>query len=656
MTSVTNPNGSPGLPKSADESPEMSLQNLSPEKTIERLEQQMYDALETYSNVHRGSGHFSMVTTRLYDRAREIVLEYLGLNKSKFTVIFCTSSRAKGIISQLEPRVYQLLSDSDLGLSLGVRALVVKKKVLPKGIPQQTGGGTARLMAKDWVVWAKAPARFEAGTPAIINVIGFCSALQLVMKFGKNTFSQPATAKNSAREIIHNDELIDYTGQELLDALRNKHIGRNVDVPTTEGKKTFINFDNSASTPTFEPIWEAFRQGWRFPEESRQELVSEVRLVCAKMFGAPESEYEFFFTSNTTEAINLAADNIGRERTGKTEPLILNTLLEHSSNDLPWRNIPDHSLITLSVDDKGFIDLTELEKTLNDYNKNHIYGNQWIKLVALSAASNVLGTCNNLADISRIVHKFGAELLVDAAQLIAHREVDMKSLDIDFLAFSAHKVYAPFGCGVLVARKNLLNFKPYELEQLQFSGEDNPGGIAALGKSLVLLQRIGMKVIRQKEKELTAQALYGLAKIPNLRIFGITDPESPHFEQRTGVIVFDLKGVIPTKTSRLLAQQGGIGTRSGCHCAHIIVKHLHNIGPGIERLQRLIVTLFPRIELPGLVRVSFGIENTVEEVEEFIRVMKKIAGKKPGSKGKAEIKPALQRFIEEKVSDVYPTR
>ncbi len=168
--------------------------------------------------------------------------------------------------------------------------------------------------------------------------------------------------------------------------------------------------------------------------------------------------YEVIFTSNATEAINLVAESLSRESEDGTEPVLINTLLEHSSNDLPWRMLPGYSLIRLYVDDEGFMDLKELEKLLSDYNQNGQHGKKRIKLVAVSGASNVLGVCNSLEEISRIVHSYGARLLVDAAQLIAHRKVDMEACGIDYLAFSAHKVYAPFGCGVLVARKGLLDF------------------------------------------------------------------------------------------------------------------------------------------------------------------------------------------------------
>ena len=141
---------------------------------------------------------------------------------------------------------------------------------------------------------------------------------------------------------------------------------------------------------------------------------------------------------------------------------------------------------------------------------------------------------NDLAAIARIVHRYGARLLVDGAQLVAHRKVDMDACGIDALAFSAHKVYAPFGSGALLVRKGLLSFGPVELERIQASGEENVGGIAALGKALVLLQRIGLDVIQEEEQALTRRALRGMAQVPGLTIYGIKDPDSR--ASRTGAV------------------------------------------------------------------------------------------------------------------------
>ena len=135
------------------------------------LERGVAAALETYSNVHRGSGHHSMVSTHLFEQARGMVLEHLGLSPRKFVVIFGTPRTADALMAQLEPGRYRTASSRDVGLPLGVRALAVERKALPRGTPFLTGGGTARLVGTDWVMWAAAPDRFEAGTPASFDVL-----------------------------------------------------------------------------------------------------------------------------------------------------------------------------------------------------------------------------------------------------------------------------------------------------------------------------------------------------------------------------------------------------------------------------------------------------------------------------------------------------
>jgi selenocysteine lyase/cysteine desulfurase len=649
--------------------------NDGPEAFTE-LERGVHAALETYANVHRGSGHNSLVSTHLYEQAGEIVLEYLGLEKGKYVVIFCTPRRAEALKAQLEPGSYRILSSQDLGLPLGVRALAVARKALPKGAPFQTGGGTARLVSPNWVIWAKAPDRFEAGTPAIVNVIAFAVALRFIQRVGKDAFRdavavQPANVqepagpeKRVAIEILYHDELEKYSGRELLDKLRQTLIGRSVRVPTAEGARPFINLDNAASTPTFEPIWDAVCRTWRRPGHVQNEIVQEVKSICADVLGAPTADYDVLFTSNTTEAINLVADSLHRESEPGNKSVVLNTLLEHNSNELPWRTIPGVSLIRVPVDDEGFLDLNELEALLRACNQEDQHGKSGtgssdgtsgsarVKLVAVSGASNVLGTCNDLAEISRIVHRYGARLLVDAAQLIAHRKVEVAGWGIDYLAFSAHKVYAPFGTGALLARKGLLRFSSSELELIRASGEENVGGVAALGKALVLLQRVGLDVIQEEEQALTGRALAGLAQIPGLKVYGVKDPDSPRFAQKGGVIAFDLGNILPSRVARALAERGGIGVRYGCHCAHLLIKRLVGISPLLERFQGLIVTLFPRVNLPGVARVSLGLENSEVDVDTLIQVLGGIA-RQPRARDARDVRQQMNDFTRAAARSVY---
>jgi selenocysteine lyase/cysteine desulfurase len=588
------------------------------------LEEGVYNALETYSNVHRGSGHYSMATTRLYDQARDIVLEYLGLKKRSYVVIFCTPARAIQLEKQLKTSDYMCLSSSDTGLSLGVKALAVRRKALPAGTPFQTGGGTARLVSPGWVVWARAPERHEAGTPMIINVIAFARALKILRKYGEDIFRSARKTNASVKEILYHDDLENYRGRDLINELRKNLIGKNI-VPTSEGRVPFINLDNGASTQTFIPVWKAVCQAWRLPVHEHEKIIEETRIICSEVFDAPLSEYDLIFTSNTTESINLVAEDIRDRHDQVTEPVILNTLLEHNSNDLPWRMIPGASLVRLSIDSQGFIDLNQLKDCLRDYNSTKIHGGKRIKLVAISGASNVLGVYNDLEVISQTVHSYGALLLVDAAQMVAHCSIAMQKTGIDYLAFSAHKVYAPFGTGVLIARKGLRDIVSERSKAIKESGEENIGGIAALGKIMVLLNRAGMDIIKEDERFLTAKILTGLNRVPGLTVYGIKDPSSPEFKRKGGVIAFSMKSPMPNKVARILAERGGIGVRYGCHCAHMLVKHLYNISPSLEKFQGMMVRLIPGIQLPGMVRISIGIGNNEEEIDKLLYLIHEIA-------------------------------
>ena len=597
-------------------------------EAFDELERGVHAALETYSNVHRGSGHYSLASTYMYEQARDIILEYLGLGKDKYIVIFCSPLRAEALKKRLGKGNFKSVSSRDIGIPLGVIALAVNRRALPEGTPFQTGGGTIKLVSPGWAIWADAPDRFEAGTPAIINVITFARALKLIRHYGNDAFCEAADEMLSACEILYHDDLEKYSGRELLDELRLKLIGRDVRVPTVAGDRPCINLDNGATTPTFTPVWDAVRRTWRQHVKVQHEIIHEVRSICAEVLDAPHADYDVIFTSNTTEAINLAAESMGRESGQDIEPVVLNTFLEHHSNELPWRMIPGISLVRLSVDVEGFINLDEMEKLLCAYNLKAQHGKKRIRLVAVNGASNVLGTFNDLAEISRITHRYGSQLLVDAAQLIAHRKLDVQELGIDYLAFSAHKIYAPFGIGALVVRKGLLNFSSAELKLIQSSGEENTVGIAALGKALVLLQRIGLDLVREEERTLTAQVLRGLAQIPGIVIYGVKDPDSPGFNRKGGVIVFSLHNVPHNVVSGELSGFGGIGVRNGCHCAHLLVKRMLNISPLRARLADLGMMLFPRFTskvLPGVVRISLGIENDEEDVKTLIQVLDEIA-------------------------------
>ncbi|MHA2494658.1 MAG: aminotransferase class V-fold PLP-dependent enzyme [Candidatus Hodarchaeales archaeon] len=600
------------------------------ERAFSELERSVHTALETYSNVHRGTGHNSLVTTLLYEKARDIVLQYLGLDKNDFVVIFCSPYGLRLLQAQLKSAKKSVVSSQAIGLPLGVRALVIERSTLSKAAPFHTGGGSIKIVMYGSVTWADVPGRFESGTPSIINIIAFVKALQGITRYGSEIFKSKLLEPSTAAEILYQDEFVQHKGEELLAKLQDALIGGDVCVPTIDGNKPYINFDNAASTPTFLPIWETACQSLKQSEPVRREIIAEVQKLCADFFDAPLDEYELIFTSNTTEAINIAAQSLNKGSEEDFEPVVVNTLLEHHSNELPWRYISGASLIRLSGDKDGFLDLSELEKLLCDYNQKHKHKKKRIRLVAVSGTSNVLGSILDIDGISRITHKYGAHLLVDGAQSAAHHKISMQDIQIDFLAISGHKMYAPFGTGALIARKELLNFRRTELAHIKQSGEENVVGLAALGKAINLLQRISMGVIRDHERALTRRTLRGLSRIPGVDIYGVQDASSSKFRRRAGIIVFSLKRVPHNLVAKELAEFGGIGVRNGCFCAHILTRQIlriHPIRSAGARAGLLVggkVGQAMSVLMPGLVRLSFGIENEVHEVDSLIQVLERI--------------------------------
>lgn len=626
---------------------------------FDELERGMMAALETYSNVHRGTGHYSIISTELFERAREIIIEYLGLDKKKYVVVFCTPYGSEILKAQLKSGDYHELSSGDVGLPLGLRVLAIRKRDLPKGIPFHTGGNVAKMVSPNTVLWAASPLKFEAGTPSVMIAVALAKALLLKKQYGEDCFRPAADEKPSAFDILNNDELSAYSGLQLAEKMRKLLVGHDVLVPTAEGEKPYINFDNAASTPAFLPVWNVVSKVLRQSEEVHGDIISEVKKIIARFLSADPEKYNTVFTCNATEAINIAARFVKEEFSGDNNLVILNTLLEHNSNELPWRYIQGATMIRLSVDKEGFVSIEEMERILKEYNSESIHGEKRIRIVAVSGASNVLGTYNDIEAISIVAHKYGARILVDGAQLVAHRSVNIDKWDIDYFAFSGHKIYAPFGSGVLLVRKKYLNATYADLARIADSGEENVVGIAALGKAMLLLQRIGMDVIEGSERALVHRLLEGLPRIPGLTVFGIKDPDSDRLQNKGGIVPFALKDGAHARAAKELAEQGGVGVRFGCFCSHMLIKHLVNVPTSLTFLQDTVLTLIPGLKFPGLMRVSFGLENDLSEVDRFLSVLKRVNNKKqPSASGtvyisSADVRKKMNEFLETRMQMVF---
>jgi cysteine desulfurase/selenocysteine lyase len=420
-------------------------------------------------------------------------------------------------------------------------------------------------------------------------------------------------------------------------------VGGDTLVPTLHGFRRYINFDNAASTPTFEPIVDAVNEflrwysnvhrGTGFKSQLSSWAFEESRDIVAEFVGAHLEKQVVLFTKNTTEAINKLARRLVHDE----NDVILTTLMEHHSNELPWRRVGQVRHVGLNQD--GSIDRQDFVDKLNEFGSR-------VKVVAITGASNVSGYINDIDYFARETHRHGAKLVVDGAQLVPHRPVDVKADDsevrIDCLVFSAHKMYAPFGVGVLVADREIFETgDPTEvgggmvdivtleeaywadLPEKEEAGTPDIVGVVALGKAIRLLQSLGWENIINHESKLTAYALSRLEEIRGVKLYGDTDPANA--SKRLGVVSFNVGDIPHALTSAILSYEGGIGVRAGCFCAHTYVKELLQISPERAREYEAEIMARDRSRLPGAVRASFGIYNTQDEVDALIEMIRQIA-------------------------------
>ena len=431
--------------------------------------------------------------------------------------------------------------------------------------------------------------------------------------------------------------------------LRDLIVGGRTLVPTLDGTlRPYINLDNAASTPIARPVKEkvdefmewysAVHRGSGFKSQVSTEAYEKAREIVAEFVGADLSERTLIFVRNATEAINRCAARIPFDE----GDVVLTTLMEHHSNLLAWRKRCVH-VETISVDEFGAPLLSDLQAHL-DAHRGHV------KLVAVSGGSNVTGVVPDIHRIARMVHEAGGMLLVDAAQLAPHRPINMGKLGdpdcIDFLAMSAHKMYAPLGTGVLIGPYSVFEGGVPELvgggtvlfvsEEAEIfneppdreeAGSPNVVGAVAMGAAVrFITEKLGWDWVIKHERELTAYALGRLNEIPGLAIYGPRDPLLP--DDRLGVICFDMAGIDHRQIAAILSHEYAIGTRTGCFCAHPYLIRL--IGLPAQRLREIPIELScgDRRAIPGAVRMSFGFYNTREDVDAIIGALWDIHNRK----------------------------
>jgi selenocysteine lyase/cysteine desulfurase len=418
-------------------------------------------------------------------------------------------------------------------------------------------------------------------------------------------------------------------------------VGVNTPIPLSKGEYvTAINFDNAATTPpftsvlqavnNFSPWYSSIHRGTGYKSVYSSDLYDKSREVIADFVKADLASNTVIYVKNTTEAINKLSNRLYRS---SHKNVVLSTEMEHHSNDLPWRS--NFDVDYAKVDSNGRLSLKDLEYKLREYEGR-------VKLVAVTGASNVTGYLNPIHEIAEIAHRYKAKILVDGAQLVPHHDVDMKPdsspQHIDFLAFSAHKMYAPFGIGVLIGPKKVFErgepdyrgggtielvthdyVKWAAVPDRDEAGSPNVIGVAALVEAIKTFNNIGMLNIEENERAITSYALNQLKLVPGIKLYGNTEDCS----DRLGIITFNLKDMDHRIAATILAQEFGIAVRNGCFCAQPYVQKLLDVSRKDIR-KRIKYGDMPH---PGLVRISFGIYNTTEEVDILVRALIQISGK-----------------------------
>ncbi len=429
------------------------------------------------------------------------------------------------------------------------------------------------------------------------------------------------------------------TKQYFSNSLRNLVVGIENNVPLSNGTTSKgINFDNAATTPPFKsvlkrinefsPWYSSIHRGAGYKSRYSSRLFEEGREIIGDFVNADLYNNSIIFVKNSTEGINKLSYRL---MNNSNKNVILSTCMEHHSNDLPWRD--NFHIDYIKTDEKGRLSLDDLEYKLEKYGDR-------ISLVAVTGLSNVTGYITPIHDIARLVHKFGSEILVDGAQLVPHCPVDMKPQDspehIDYLVFSAHKMYAPFGIGVIIGPKKTFQCGSPDIKgggtinivthdsvtwadppHSDEAGSPNVIGVVALSAAIETLSTIGMKKLHSYETLLTRHAIENLKGVSNIELYG----DIENINDRVGIIPFNIKGIDHETLANILSYESGIAVRNGCFCAHPYLYELLDIDK--NTLNKYIKN--PNLPRPGMVRISFGLYNNLNEINIFINMLKKIS-------------------------------
>ena len=381
--------------------------------------------------------------------------------------------------------------------------------------------------------------------------------------------------------------------------------------------KPLVYFDNAATTQKPLCVIERERdyylnencnihRGVHYLSQMATEAYEHARLTVAKFVNAAES-HEIVFTRGTTESLNLLATSFEHLLIGEGDKVLV-TAMEHHSNLVPWQQMMQRhhgQLLVVPMDDKGVLDLNRYEDLLRE----------GPKVVSIAHISNTLGTINPIKQMIAMAHEHGIPVVIDGAQSMAHLPIDVQALDCDFFVFSGHKMYAPMGIGGLYGKTEWLDkLPPYQFggemvdtvsfERTTFNklpfkfeaGTPNVGAALGLETAVQFIQSIDRKQVTEYEDLLLQTAIARLSTIDGIRFIG----QAP---ERSGLVSFVIEGIHPYDLGTIIDKMG-VAVRTGHHCAEPVMT---------------------RFGIPGTVRASFAVYNTLEEVEIFVKAVERAA-------------------------------
>jgi selenocysteine lyase/cysteine desulfurase len=424
---------------------------------------------------------------------------------------------------------------------------------------------------------------------------------------------------------------------------REHFAGVDLPVPVLGGGSvTGINLDNAASTPPltrvrdmvnrFSDVYSSVHRGTGFKSRLSTEAYEQARELVSKFLGVDEKAQVVIFVKGTTDALN----RIAAEEARLDGRQVLVTEMEHHADLLPWRHRSGHVMVGLS--DDGHIDIDAIEHALKAAEGR-------ISLVAVCGASNVTGFVSPIHDIADLAHRYGARVSVDAAQLAPHHRVEAREAGdpghLDFISFSGHKMYAPYGAGVLVAPRDFFAGAPEvmgggaisivtwddtvwaDLPDREEAGSPNVIGAVALGVAIETLMELGFDRMLDDELALGRRMLAGLSEIPGVAVLGGTDACT--HGSRLALASFVIEGMHHGLVAAALSHEWGIAVRHGCFCANPYVFHLLRMSKDDVAAVEGEVTAGRKKALPGAVRASLAPYNTEAEVDRFLDAVRHIA-------------------------------